>query len=120
MPPLWPFFFFFLMSCNLLALQRSSLRAGVKWWETLFIQDETLTLGCQTQPLHGNNESLRNSVQPCTFLQTEREREREVCRIDAKHQKYLSVAAKEKHELCETRSVTSVMFNVSLVHLFDI
>ena len=40
--------------------------------ENLFIQDKTLTLGCQTLPLRGNNESLRNSVQPRTFLQAER------------------------------------------------
>lgn len=51
---------------------RCSLRNRSEVVATLFIQDKALTLGCQTRPLHGNNESVRNSVQPCTFLQIER------------------------------------------------
>lgn len=111
MPPLWAFFFW----CHVIywhamfaaPLQPQSRSEVV---ENLFIQDKTLTLSCQTQPLHGNNESLRNSVQPCTFLQTERSvllmRNIKICESCCSHKRNM-------------KCVTSVICNDLLLHLFD-
>lgn len=106
--PLWAFSFLFFFWCHVIywhtiALHHSSLSATVKPWRPLFIWDKTLTLGCQT--LHGNNES------PKTFCPAAR-----VLLPTAR-----SVVLKRNLKISQQRrNSTSVIFIVSLMHLFVI